>query len=61
MDFVTRDERAHRVITRSYDDETLDLVTVTLMPEPGWQLNGHRMDCRCETCRPDIFRLPEAV
>lgn len=21
-------------------------------------VKGHRFDCRCETCRPDIVRLP---
>lgn len=28
--------------------------TVTLMPMAGYQLNGHREDCRCGTCRPDL-------
>ena len=28
--------------------------TVTIMPMPGYQLNGHRWDCRCATCRPDL-------
>ncbi len=32
--------------------------TVTLGAPFGWQLNGHRFDCRCSTCRPDIWRLP---
>jgi hypothetical protein len=30
----------------------------SLEPEPGFQLNGHRVDCRCAACRPDIWRLP---
>jgi len=29
-----------------------------LVPPSGYQLNGHRVDCRCEICRPDIWRLP---
>lgn len=29
--------------------------TVTLMAMPGYQLNGHRFDCRCGTCRPDLY------
>jgi hypothetical protein len=31
--------------------------TVTIMPMPGYQLNGHRWDCRCRACRPDIACL----
>lgn len=29
--------------------------TVTLMAMAGYQLNGHRSDCRCGTCRPDLY------
>lgn len=35
-------------------------VTATLtlyLPESGHHLNGHHADCRCESCRPDIWRL----
>ena len=28
--------------------------TVSLLPMPGYQLNGHRFDCRCGTCRPGV-------
>lgn len=31
--------------------------TITLLPMAGYQLNGHRWDCRCVTCRPDLGRL----
>ena len=30
-------------------------VSVTIAPPPGYQLNGHRIDCRCGTCRPDLY------
>jgi hypothetical protein len=49
--------RDHIMTTNTYDDETLQLVGTTVMAEPGWQLNGHRADCRCLACRPDIVRL----
>jgi hypothetical protein len=28
--------------------------TATIVPMPGYQLNGHLYDCRCGTCRPDL-------
>lgn len=33
------------------------MTSATISAPPGWQLNGHRFDCRCGTCRPDIWRL----
>jgi len=47
------------LVTRRVYDETLQFVGSMTQPAPGFQLNGHRADCRCETCRPDIWRLPE--
>ena len=47
----------HLVTTNIYDDETLRLTGTMVMAQEGWRLNGHRDDCRCETCRPDIVRL----
>jgi hypothetical protein len=55
---LTTDTERHRDTLREYDDETLELISVSIAAEPGWQLNGHRADCRCTTCRPDIVRLP---
>lgn len=52
------EERGHLLVKRSYDEQTLDLVSSSMEPKPGFQFNGHRHDCRCETCRPDIPRLP---
>lgn len=57
MKTVTTTTQSHLVTTRVYDDQTLRLVSVMTAPKPGWQCNGHREDCRCETCRPDIMRL----
>ena len=52
-------ERDHYVESTFYDDETLERIPVRLtLAKPGYQLNGHRTDCRCESCRPDIVRLP---
>jgi len=31
--------------------------TASLTPLPGYRLNGHRFDCRCGTCRPDLHVL----
>lgn len=50
-------QRGHLIDKRGYDEDTLTLVSSSTEPAPGWQLNGHRGDCRCETCRPDIFRI----
>jgi len=50
-------EQGHLVTTNTYDEETLQLTSSSTMPAPGWQCNGHRVDCRCETCRPDIARM----
>ena len=51
-------EHGHLVETTVYDAE-LNPVGGSVTAKQGWQLNGHRHDCRCETCRPDIWRLPE--
>lgn len=29
--------------------------TVLLTPMPGYQLNGHPLDCRCRRCRGDLY------
>ncbi len=56
MEIVT--EQGHLLITRTYDDDaTLRPVSTMTSPKPGWQLNGHRADCRCPTCRPDVHLL----
>lgn len=50
-------ERGHLLDERGYD-EGLNLVWSMTMARPGWQLNGHRADCRCGSCRPDLAGLP---
>jgi hypothetical protein len=51
-------EHGHLVTTNVYDAD-LNLVMGIIAPSPGWQFNGHRTDCRCETCRPDILRVED--
>lgn len=51
-------EHDHFVTTNRYDGD-LNLVGSMTTARPGWQLNGHRSDCRCVTCRPDIWRLTD--
>lgn len=52
------EERGHLLVKRSYDERTLELVCSSTEAKPGFRLNGHQHDCRCEICRPDIWRLP---
>lgn len=51
-------EQGHLITTNTYDD-ALNLTGSHTLPKPGYQFNGHRSDCRCTTCRPDIWRLSE--
>ena len=51
-------EHGHLVETTVYDD-ALTPTGGRVEPLPGFQMNGHQTDCRCVTCRPDIWRLPE--
>jgi hypothetical protein len=40
---------------------TWTMTVTAAMPLFSYQLNGHRCDCRCVTCRPDIFRFDTAA
>lgn len=50
-------QQGHLIHTSDYDQD-LNLIASSVAPAPGYQMNGHRADCRCEPCRPDIIRLP---
>lgn len=49
-------QHGHLIYTNEYD-ENLNPVASSVLAASGYRLNGHRTDCRCETCRPDIARL----
>lgn len=54
-------EHGHLVEQVTYD-ENLRAIWRTWSPKPGYQLNGHRVDCRCSTCRPDLHLVcPDAL
>jgi hypothetical protein len=55
---LTVEQDGHLVYINSYDEQ-LNWIGSRWQAKPGYQMNGHRDDCRCETCRPDILRLPE--
>lgn len=54
---LTRPLCGHLVAADIYDHD-VNLIWRVVEPIPGYQLNGHRADCRCVPCRPDIVRLP---
>ncbi len=46
-------ERGHLIETTVYD-EHLKPIRAEVAPRTGQQMDGHRSDCRCSTCRPDV-------
>jgi hypothetical protein len=65
MNILTVRDASGRVVRETPIDSSTtiqyalgDGLSYSIMAPPGYKLNGHRIDCRCETCRPDIWRLP---